>query len=60
MVDRDPEGPIIVWEDFGTEGWHPTSYPSIVDAIARHRGANGVVITRRMTVKDFIKEDIPK
>lgn len=57
MPDRDPEGPIIVWEDFGCEGWHPKSYPSIAAAIAQHRGANGKVVTRLLTVKDFIKED---
>lgn len=32
-MTKAPEGPIIAWEDYGTEGWHPKSYPTLREAI---------------------------
>lgn len=38
-------GPYIVWEDYGCEGWHPSSYATPKDALtaARH---NRFVLTK--------------
>jgi hypothetical protein len=29
----DLKGPYIVWEDYGTEGWHPKSYTTPKEAL---------------------------
>jgi hypothetical protein len=31
----DVAGPIIVWRDYGCEGWQPTSYPTLAEALAK-------------------------
>jgi hypothetical protein len=33
----DLKGPYIVWEDYGTEGWKPTSYASAKEALTSPR-----------------------
>lgn len=30
---EDVKGPIIVWEDYGLEGWSPRSFASLLDAV---------------------------
>lgn len=33
MADDLPKGPVILWLDYGTDGWRPCSYPSIRAAL---------------------------
>jgi hypothetical protein len=40
------EGPIIVWEDLGCEGWSPTSFPTIKAALQATHYASGWIITK--------------
>jgi hypothetical protein len=39
MAAKQPEdetaGPFIVWSDMGYDGWHPTSYKTIEEAVLR-------------------------
>ncbi len=32
-MKRDTDGPYIVWTDYGVEGWKPTSYEDLADAL---------------------------
>jgi hypothetical protein len=41
------EGPIILWENYGSEGWQPRSFASIKEALDTHRFCSEYVITRR-------------
>jgi hypothetical protein len=40
------EGPIIVWCDYGCEGWLPSSYPTLTDALLAYRSSTTFVLTR--------------
>ena len=42
--DEETKGPIIVWQDYGYEGWHPTSYPTLKDALVAQK-YNDFVVT---------------
>jgi hypothetical protein len=48
---RNPsaEGPIILWLDYGYEGWKPYSFDSVADALHVSKFGNDFVITRRAT-----------
>jgi hypothetical protein len=39
-------GPIIVWENYGYEGWQPRSFATIKEALETHRYNSEYVITR--------------
>lgn len=48
------KGPIILWRDYGYEGWKPTSFPDIKSALLSERYESSFVITR---IVDFdVKE----
>jgi hypothetical protein len=48
--DKDIVGPIILWVDYGYEGWKPTSFQSIEDALKSEYYGNWI-ITRRVDWK---------
>ena len=51
--DDRAAGPVIVWIDYGTEGWHPHSFGDEAAALASIMGGSltgRVVITKRMHV----------
>lgn len=43
-------GPYIVWQDYGLEGWHPQSYNTADDALAAKHPHD--VITRLVEFKE--------
>lgn len=45
MPSEEKLGPYVLWQDYGYEGWHPTSYPTLKDALLGER-YNSFVITR--------------
>lgn len=55
----NPDGPIIVWSDYGFDGWKPRSYPTIAAAISDGI-SHGAVITRRIKVEEFVNEEAGK
>jgi hypothetical protein len=54
---KDTAGPIIVWTDFGYEGWQPESFPSLRVAIIAGIPFNSVVTA---TVDVTATHDGPK
>lgn len=65
---EDVAGPIIVWKYNGYEGWGPTSYPTLLDALANDNSyGNERVFTFRIDLKAHVIEpaspnpvDIPR
>jgi hypothetical protein len=50
MVDnRSPKGPIVMWTDFGSEGWQPKDFQTVQEALEAERYGQGFVITRLAT-----------
>jgi hypothetical protein len=45
------QGPIIVWHDYGCEGWHPSSYPTLKAALLDWRPTTEYVITKTLDFK---------
>lgn len=45
-----PSGaPVTVWTDYGTEGWHPTEFPTLKEALlSRDRHSSPFRITRNV------------
>lgn len=43
---KEAEGPIIVWENLGYEGWHPKSFVTIKEALLATRYSSEFVLTR--------------
>lgn len=39
----DIQGPFIVWEDYGCEGWQPKSYPTMREALCVQKTYNFVI-----------------
>lgn len=50
MDSDDIKGPVILWLDYGYEGWAPSSHATLKDALAEDRFGHRFVITR---VVDF-------
>lgn len=47
MAERDDAlGPFIVWQDSGVEGWGPTSYDTIKEALLAPKYASRWVLTK--------------
>lgn len=40
-------GPVIVWLDYGSEGWVPESFPTLKAALEAQRYSHDFVITRK-------------
>jgi hypothetical protein len=59
MKNGIPEGPYTLWLDYGYEGWKPTDYDTLEEALRGERFYNNWVITRavRYEVKDITQED---
>jgi hypothetical protein len=45
---KDASGPIIVWEYYGYEGWHPKSYHNLKAALSDTRYNSTFVVCKRM------------
>lgn len=54
-MTKDTRGPFIVWEYFGYEGWHPTSYPTLLEAVTKG-GMKGDahVLTHRLSLAQYL------
>ena len=52
----DTAGPFIVWENHGYEGWLPTSYQTLKEALLGHKYASECVITKTV---DYVVEELP-
>jgi hypothetical protein len=52
---EDVEGPYIVWENNGYEGWNPKSYKDLATALTSPRYCTEWEITKRVTFK--VSED---
>jgi hypothetical protein len=46
-MSDDTDGPVIVWENYGCEGWQPKSYPTLKDALLAARYNSEFVFTKR-------------
>lgn len=49
---RRPTGPYVVWTDYGCEGWHPTSYPSLREAVIASQPNDVVTLIPTFEVVD--------
>lgn len=59
MTDNwNADSPIIVWSDYGYEGWSPRSYPTVAAAIEAGF-TYGSVLTMRINLPDVINEPAP-
>ena len=45
-----PTGPYIKWEDYGSDGWKPTSYATLEDAV-KDKAWYDSIITKEVTYK---------
>ena len=55
MTDNwNADGPIVVWENFGYDGWQPRSYPTLAKALATARISRNHVVTRLIDVTGLI------
>jgi hypothetical protein len=54
----NPEGPYIVWEDGGCEGWSPKSYPTIKDALEGYKYTTDWIITKVVSYQVTEAEDV--
>ena len=43
------DGPVILWLDYGYEGWKPYSFETVADALHVGKFGNDYVITRKAT-----------
>lgn len=46
---EDTKGPYIVWENYGYEGWKPTSFESITAALIYQRYNSEWILTKPVT-----------
>lgn len=54
---KDTEGPYIVWENYGCEGWKPTSFHSIDAALIYHKYNSEWIITKNVAWEVKEKEN---
>lgn len=47
---QELEGPYIVWDDYGCEGWKPTSYKTLAEALTTPRYVSNWEITKKVTL----------
>ena len=45
----DTDGPYIVWENYGYEGWHPKSYSNLAEALTDTRYNTEWEITKKVS-----------
>ena len=53
------EGPYIVWEHYGYEGWQPKSFPTLEEAVRAHRFQSEWVVTKVVLFEVVAREDSP-
>lgn len=47
MAEQDAtSGPIIIWSDYGCEGWKPRSFENVKEALEATRYGEPFIITR--------------
>lgn len=49
-------GPIILWQDYGCEGWKPTSFDTIKEALEYNKYQSNWKITRTVSFDVIEKE----
>jgi hypothetical protein len=54
--EESVEGPFIVWEYYGYEGWHPTSYPTLEQALSAPRDQSEYAVTKVLDALDKSKK----
>lgn len=52
-------GPYIRWQDYGTDGWQPDSFPMIEAALRAENNGNAFVITKRVNYRVVEIKDKP-
>jgi hypothetical protein len=57
-VSDDTDGPVIVWENCGYEGWRPKSFPDLKAALLATRYNSEFVVTERVEF-DVVKAKAP-
>lgn len=45
------DGPYIVWENYGVEGWRPKSYSNLADALCSPRYCSEWEITKKLKLE---------
>lgn len=60
MSSQDVAGPYIVWIDYGCEGWLPTSYPTLKEALLADKYGSKFVVTRGAIDFDAIEKILPR
>lgn len=55
-----PRGPYTVWQNYGTDGWHFTDYPTLEEALLANRHGYDWCITKMVQFKlvDMTPEEI--
>ena len=51
IYPQNEEGPYIVWQDYGVEGWKPDSYETLEEAIKAQKYRAHWVITKLVKYK---------
>jgi len=46
---EDIKGPYIVWENNGCEGWQPTSFRTVLQALEKQKYSSEWVITKAIS-----------
>lgn len=60
LLPSTPSGPYTVWENYGTEGWKPTDYPTLQEAVAAHKFCSEWVVMRSVKWEAVDKTDEPQ
>ena len=58
MAENVPEGPYTLWIDYGYEGWRPTDFQTLVEALQAERFCSRWVITK--TVRYEVIDNSPQ
>jgi len=51
-----PKGPITVWRDYGTEGWHWADFPSLTEALSTGNVDRSCVVTQPLDIAEHVRE----
>ena len=46
---EDAKGPYIVWENNGPEGWYPTSFKTLLEALEKQKYSSEWKITKAIS-----------
>lgn len=59
---HDATGPIVMWEDYGYEGWQPKSFDTLKEALLEPRYSATFVITHLVDItvnEQYAKSESP-